>query len=154
MVGNYIFVPYSQNNVEYDAYVATSRDEVIPASVASKQGGHTYSNFDTASTMYQYTPHTAEQAKDNVIAYAGRVQGGDLKWTFTEADDTSYAINAGLKAAVTNCKPTVILSNDNTGGGAGGTESGNQGGDSGDQGGNNPGGDVVIQAEDDRDCLS
>ncbi|MBQ6883969.1 MAG: pectate lyase, partial [Clostridia bacterium] len=67
----------------------------------------------------------------------------DLKWTFTEADDTSYAINAGLKAAVTNYKPTVILSSDNTGGGAGGTGSGNQGGDdSGNQGGN--GGEVVI----------
>ena len=143
MVGNYIFVPYSQNNVEYDAYVATSRDEVIPATVASKKGGHTYSNFDTASDMYQYTPHTAEQAKDNVMAFSGRVQGGDLKWTFTEADDTSYAINAGLKSAVTNYKPTVILSNDNTGGGAGGTGSDNQGGDdSGNQGGN--GGEVVI----------
>ncbi len=161
MVGNYLFVPYSQNNVEYDAYVASTRDEVVPSSVASKKGGHTYSNFDTSSQMYSYTPHTAEQAKDNVTAYAGRVQGGDIKWTFTDKDDADYEINSGLKSAVTNYKPTVILSadnggngtntgNGNTGSGNGNTGDDNNGGNGGngssdDNGGNgNNGGSVVI----------
>ena len=59
--------------------------------------------------MYSYTPHTAEEAKDNVIKYAGRLQGGDFKWTFTEEDDASFEINSALKQAVSNYKPTVIL---------------------------------------------
>ena len=103
------FVSYQENNTEYDAYVATSRNELVPSSVKSKKGGFTYNNFDTASDMYQYTPHTAEQAKDNVMEYAGRVEGGDLKWTFNENDDASFEINSALKQAVNNYKPTVIL---------------------------------------------
>ena len=103
------FVSYQENNTEYDAYVATSRNELVPSSVKSKKGGFTYNNFDTASDMYKYTPHTAEQAKDNVMEYAGRVEGGDLKWTFNENDDASFEINSALKQAVNNYKPTVIL---------------------------------------------
>lgn len=108
MIGG-TFVPYSENNVQYDAYVAATRNELVPSTVKSLKGGFTYNNFDTASDMYSYNPHTAEAAKDNVTKYAGRLQGGDLKWTFTEEDDASYAINSGLKQAVNNYKPTVVL---------------------------------------------
>ena len=103
------FIPYSQDNVQYDAYVAQTRNEQVPSSVKSRKGGFTYNNFDTAGDMYQYNPHTAQQAKANVMQYAGRVEGGDLKWTFNESDAASYEINSALKQAVNNYKPTVIL---------------------------------------------
>ena len=126
------FVPYSTtNNVEYDAYVATSRDETLSSSISSKKGGHTYSNFDTSSDMYEYYVHSAEDAKNNVMTFAGRVEGGDLKWEFTDADDASYEINTGLKNAVTKYKSTLISTNvsNSSSGGNTGTGSGNEGGE-------------------------
>ncbi len=126
------FVPYSEfNTVEYDAYVASSRDEVLSSSIASKKGGHTYSNFDTSADMYSYQVQTAENARDNVKAFAGRVQGGDFKWEFTDADDSSYDINPELKAAIAAYKSSLVSTN--VGGGNSG--SGNNGG-SGDNNGN------------------
>ncbi len=124
------FRPYSSTNtVEYDAYVAASRNEALSSSIASKQGGHTYSNFDTADDMYSYNPHTAEQARENVIAFAGRVQGGDFKWTFTDADDASYEINSYLQAAINNYESSLVSTNvgntssgGNSGNGNGGTD--------------------------------
>ena len=50
---------------------------------------------------------TPDQAMANVKAYAGRVDGGDFKWTFTTADDESYAVNASLKSALTNYKTSL-----------------------------------------------
>lgn len=126
------FVPYSTtNNVEYDAYVATSRDETLSSSISSKKGGHTYSNFDTSSDMYEYYVHSAEDAKNNVMTFAGRVEGGDLKWEFTDADDASYEINTGLKNAVTKYKSTLVSTNvgNSSSGGNTGTGSGNEGGE-------------------------
>ena len=126
------FVPYSTtNNVEYDAYVATSRDETLSSSISSKKGGHTYSNFDTSSDMYEYYVHSAEDAKNNVMTFAGRVEGGDLKWEFTDADDASYEINTALKNAVTKYKSTLVSTNvgNSSSGSNTGTGSGNEGGE-------------------------
>ncbi len=131
------FRPYSSTNtVEYDAYVAASRNEALSSSIASKQGGYTYSNFDTADDMYSYNPHTAEQARENVIAFAGRVQGGDFKWTFTDADDASYAINSSLQAAINNYESSLVSTN------AGNTSSGGSGSD--DSGNGNGGTDTPV----------
>lgn len=138
------FVPYSSSNsVEYDAYVASSRDEVLSSSIASKKGGHTYSNFDTSADMYEYAPHTAEQARENVMQYAGRVEGGDFKWEFTEADDDSYAINSELHAAIKAYKSKLVsvgTGNGSTGGNGGNGESGGSGneGSEGNDGGDTP----------------
>lgn len=114
--GDYIvggtFVPYSASNkVEYDAYVASSRDEVLSAAITSKKGGHTYSNFDTSDKMYDYNAQSAEDAMNTVKAYAGRVQGGDLKWEFTNSDDSSYSINSGLKSAIAAYKSSLVSTN-------------------------------------------
>lgn len=119
MTGNYTFIPYgcekyvckgaevtynllnTTSTVHFDAYVATTRGEIVPDTVVSVKGGTKYSNFDTASTMYTYTAQTAEEAKETVMAYAGRVQGGDLKWTFDNAtEDTNYGLIAGLRKAI------------------------------------------------------
>ena len=90
---------------DFDFYEASSRNEKVPSSVTSLSGGNTYNNFDTnSSVMYTYTPDSAEQAVENVKAFAGRQNGGDFKWTFTTDEDESYAVNAALKSALTNYK--------------------------------------------------
>lgn len=84
-----------------DCWEASSRAEKVPASYTSRQGGNTYNNFDTADDMYEYTVDTAQQAKDKVTRYAGRVDGGDFKWTFNNAtEDSNYAVITELKSAI------------------------------------------------------
>ena len=118
MEGSYTFIPYGaskyilkgketaigdiDSNVDFDAYVVTSRNDQVPSSVKSYSGENTYNNFDTdKSIMYSYTVDSPEQAVANVRAYAGRLQGGDFKWTFDNAvDDTASAVNQALKDAL------------------------------------------------------
>ena len=130
------FRPYSSSNtVEFDAYVASSRDEVLPNTIKSKQGGFSYSNFDTSSTMYTYTAQTAEEAKNTVEMYAGRINGGDLQYDFNDAvEDTNYEIISEFKSMVVNYKTTLvsIQGASSTGTGTGGSaDSGNTGGNTG-----------------------
>lgn len=115
MIGQKRFVPYGasgypNSNVDFDAYLATSRNEIVGSSVVSYQGGNTYNNFDSNATiMYSYTPDIPDDAKTKVTKYAGRVLGGDLKWTFNNStDDASYALNTGLKAALTGYKTSLV----------------------------------------------
>jgi len=103
------FVPYGTPGIDsstshFDAYVVTSRTQTVPATVKSLYGGNTYNNFDVdAAVMYTYTSDSAVLAKANVMAWAGRVQGGDFKWSFNNGvDDTASAVNAPLKAALVN----------------------------------------------------
>ncbi len=103
MSGQNRFIPYDATNYpkEFDAYVASTRSETISSSITSKSGSNTYNNFDTnSSIMYSYTPDTPEAAKTKVMQYAGRISGGDLKWTFNnDVDDTADLVNTGLKAS-------------------------------------------------------
>ena len=118
MEGSYTFIPYGaskyvlkgaetaigdiDSKVDFDAYVVSSRDAQVPSSVKSYSGENTYNNFDTdKSIMYSYTADSPEQAVANVRAYAGRVQGGDFKWTFDNSvDDASSEVNQKLKDAL------------------------------------------------------
>jgi pectate lyase len=115
MTGQHRFVPYGDTNypdptVDFDAYVAVSRDEAVSSSVVSYKGGKQYNNFDTnPSLIYTYTADSPEAAKEKVVGYAGRVAGGDLKWTFDNSvDDASYDVNTLLKAALTGYKTSLI----------------------------------------------
>ena len=84
---------YSNSTVDFDAYVVSSRNETVPTSVVSNYGGNAYNNFDTdESLMYSYNLDSPEAAKENVLAYAGRMNGGDFSWSFTNTDDTSYDV--------------------------------------------------------------
>lgn len=101
------FVAYDAVNypVEFDAYVTSTRGEVISSSITSKQGGNTYNNFDTDPALYikNLVVETPEAARDNVMLYSGRMKGGDFNWTFNDAiDDTSSDVNTALKNALTN----------------------------------------------------
>ena len=98
------YVPYSKNQVEFDAYDAKTREEPVPATAKAKKGGATYNNFDTdASLMYAYTPDAAADVPAIVKGKwgAGRMQHGDFQWQFDNAkDDASYDVNQPLKDAV------------------------------------------------------
>jgi pectate lyase len=115
MEGQKRFVAYGatgfpNSTVDFDAYVAASRAETVPATVKSASGANIYNNFDTdASLMYAYTADAPDAAKIKVMTYAGRMQGGDFRWTFNNAvDDTSSAVNAPLKAAVVGYKTLLV----------------------------------------------
>jgi hypothetical protein len=116
--GSYTFIPYGaskyvlkgaetaigeiDSRADFDAYVVDSRDAKVPETVKSYQGANLYNNFDTDnSVMYKYTAETPESARDNVVKYAGRVQGGDFKWTFDNSkDDEASEVNQALKDAL------------------------------------------------------
>jgi pectate lyase len=93
---------------DFDAYLVTTRNEQIPATVISKKGGNTYSNFDTAPTMYAYTPDSPDSVRNIVTASAGRLNGGDLKWSFTAADENSGLIIPALKTAIVNYSSKLV----------------------------------------------
>lgn len=79
------------NTNDFDAYLAQSRDEQVPSEYSAKQGGGTYSNFDTAADMYSYTPTDTADVVANVQTYAGRIEGGDFTYEFNdETDDALY----------------------------------------------------------------
>ena len=117
MEGSYTFISYGASKyvlkgaevatgsidtkADFDAYVVSSRDAQVPSSIKSYEGENAYNNFDTdKSVMYSYTADSPEVARKNVIAYAGRVQGGDFKWTFESADDSLSTVNQKLKDAL------------------------------------------------------
>ena len=117
MEGSYTFIPYGaskytlkgsetavgsiDSKADFDAYVVNGRNEKVPNTVKSYDGSNTYNNFDTdASVMYSYTAEEPAAAKASVMAYAGRVNGGDFKWSFTAADDELYEVNQPLKDAL------------------------------------------------------
>ena len=113
MSGQSRYIPYNVSTfpIEFDAVEALSRNEVIPGTIKSKKGANIYNNFDTNTSLYVKTfiPDEPEVAKNKVITYAGRTSGGDLKWTFNNAvDDASYAVNTGLKAALSGYKTKLV----------------------------------------------
>ncbi len=112
--GNYItgakaYTTYKDNTDDFDAYEVSNAKDTVPSNVKSKQGGVSYNNFDTSEVMYKYTPDSPEEAKSKVTANAGRVDGGDFKWTFDNAvDDESYAVNNALKSALMSYDDKII----------------------------------------------
>ncbi|UQB69102.1 T9SS type A sorting domain-containing protein [Epilithonimonas zeae] len=96
---------------DFDAYLAATRGETVPATVKSKVGAKTYNNFDTDASLYVKNLSVEEPtvARDRTKLYAGRAQGGDFKWTFDNTvDDKSYAVIAGLKSALTNYGTSMV----------------------------------------------
>lgn len=99
----------TDNATQFDAYKVESREEKVPEDVKSVTGGCAYSNFDTAADMYESQPDAAADVPETVCMYAGRTEGGDLKWTFNnDTDDEDHNVNAELKTAIVNYKPQLI----------------------------------------------
>jgi pectate lyase len=109
------FQPYNAsdatNSIHFDAYLAQTRDEQVPATVTALQGGATYNNFDTADDFYQYNPDNKEDVPAVVTgAYgAGRCEHGDFQWTFNNAtEDTNYEVITALSDALMNYTSSLV----------------------------------------------
>lgn len=99
----------SDRPTDFDAYLVSSRTETIPATVKSRKGANIYNNFDVDVSMYTYTPHSPEDVVAVVTANAGRMNGGDFKWTFNNAvDDNLTTVNTALKTAITNYVSSMV----------------------------------------------
>ena len=94
---------------QFDAYIVESRDEKIPSSVVSVKGKWSYSNFDTDESMYVSHPDAVKDVPDIVTSRAGRMGGGDFKWTFDNAkDDADHEVNTPLKSAITSYRTSLV----------------------------------------------
>lgn len=88
----------SQNPIDFDAYLANSRDEQVPSTYKARYGGTSYNNFDgtldlgVSESAIDFPEDVARIVKEK----AGRLNGGDFAWNFTDSDDTSYDINQAL----------------------------------------------------------
>ena len=98
----------------YDAYETATRDEKVPETEVTRQGGTPYNNFDTdASLMYTYTAVAAADVPALVTGYygAGRMNHGDFTYTFTDNvgnDNTDSAYDTTLGSMLDNYQPTLV----------------------------------------------
>ena len=110
--GNYFdrtashFSYYTQANptsTGYDAYETDTRDEQVPVTEKTRQGGTFYDNFDTnPQLIYQYTPDAAGDVPAIVTGYfgAGRLNHGDITYSFPDCTgnediDSNYDTTLG-----------------------------------------------------------
>ncbi len=121
--GNYFdrsvvnFKFFTQNtpaSTGYDAYETASRDEQVPETEVTRQGGIKYDNFDTdASLMYTYTPVAAADVPALVTGYygAGRMNHGDFTYSFPDNigdDNTDSAYDAVLGNSLDNYRSSLV----------------------------------------------
>ncbi|MDR0680626.1 MAG: pectate lyase [Dysgonamonadaceae bacterium] len=137
------YVPYSQDNTDFDAYDATSRTQTIPNTVKTKKGSFSYNNFDTdeaitGAAVYPCTIDDVNSVPAKVRQYAGRIEGGDLKFTFTYSDNTLADDPVpAIANAIKNYESSLIsIQGESNGGGGEPGGGGEEPGDAGGEGGN------------------
>ena len=101
------------NSTTFDAYLASSASEKVPSSYKTAAGGTSYDNFDTTKDL-GVKAGSLIAAKDVPALVtsskgAGSLGGGVIDWKFSDEDDTVYAVDKDLKAAVTNYKNTELV---------------------------------------------
>ena len=97
---------------QFDAYLVSSRTETVPASVKTLVGSMSYNNFDTKVNL-GVTASKITDVNDVptvVTKYAGRTggNGGDFPWTFTDADNSNYAVDTALKSAIEGYNSSIV----------------------------------------------
>lgn len=98
---NQIPVWHTVHATQFDAYLASERNEVVPETVVSVKGKWVYNNFDTAPDMYVSMPDAPADIPTKVTGWAGRQEGGDFKWQFDNSvDDENHDVNQPLKQAI------------------------------------------------------
>ncbi|MBR0149279.1 MAG: Ig-like domain-containing protein [Lachnospiraceae bacterium] len=128
-VGKCTFVPYggqyftlegvkteynraTSSTEDFDAYVVTSREEEVPATVTTYQGGFTYDNTKMAVSNLNVDSANIDDVMDVpeiVKAGAGRVNGGDFWYNFDDvAEDENYEVNWDLKRLITDYKTALV----------------------------------------------
>lgn len=96
--GAYTLITQHDNPTDFDVYDVSDRSEKIPADVKSLKGENIYNNFDTEPEFYSYTPDSPEDVPAIVRNAAGRMEGGDFRWTFdNDTDDKDTSVNQPLK---------------------------------------------------------
>lgn len=66
VIGATRLVYAGENATEFDAYLATSRNEKVASTYKTVSGGNTYNNFDTnTSVMYSYTRCSRERSNES-----------------------------------------------------------------------------------------
>ena len=104
----------SANAASFDAYLAAERNEQVAGSYKTLSGSTTYSNFDTDVSVDMGVTEAditaVAEVKNKVKALSGSQGGGVIPWNFTDADNSSYAIDEKLKEAVTAYKNTALIS--------------------------------------------
>lgn len=100
----YTPISYADNNSSFDFYHAISRNEKVPASVKTLNGGNIYNNFDTdAALMYSYTPDATALVPSQVTGFygAGRLNHGSLQFKFNNTvEDTNSTPIPALEALI------------------------------------------------------
>jgi len=119
---NYTPITYASNNKSFDFYQASARNEQVPTSIVTLSGSNAYNNFDTdASVMYDYTPDATVDVPSQVTSYygAGRLNHGDLTFTFNKSEDTNYDVILELGQKLDSYKSSLvgIFGQDEIGGG-------------------------------------
>jgi hypothetical protein len=124
---------------QFDAWLVEKRGDKVPETVKAYKvvegytEGHVYDNFDTAEGMYISTPDAPEQVAEIVATYAGRMNGGDIKWTFDNAtEDKNHDIIPALKEAILAYESKVVSIQGD------GEKPADEGGEEGGEGGDNP----------------
>lgn len=99
----------SANAKSFDAYLAAKRAETVPSTYKTVSGGTVYNNFDTKYDLgVEESAITAVENVPTVVkATAGRMNGGDFKWTFSDSDNTKYTIDKELKQKVVDYKSSL-----------------------------------------------
>ncbi len=95
----------SSRPVHFDAYLASTRNEQVPSTVTAKQGGSTYNNFDTnSSVMSAITPDDPNQVPAIVTGDlgAGRMFHGDIDFSLANFDPANYDISTELSNLIVN----------------------------------------------------
>ncbi len=161
--GNYIdktaahFSYYTQKNPlakGYDAFETATRDEQVPETETAVQGGATYNNFDTNSTlMYKYTVDAAEDVPSVVTGFygAGRLNHGDVDYDLPDNvgnDNTDSAVDTGLASLIDGYKSSLvgIFGDENASSGEQGSEGGEEPGGEEPGGGDTPAPEGTITA--------
>lgn len=101
----------SAHATSFDAYLASSREELVPGSYQALKGGTAYNNFDTRVDMGASFADIDDVSNVEyvVTAEAGRLDRGDFTWTFDNSvDDKSYSINSALMAKVRSYTTQLI----------------------------------------------
>ena len=83
-------VYFNEDNTQFDVYFASTRDEKVPDNCKTYRGNNIYNNFDTnTDIMYEYNTEDPRTVRKTIINFAGRLQGGDIKFNTNELSDFS-----------------------------------------------------------------
>lgn len=107
MVGSYTYIEANKGDgtlvQDSDGYTVANRSDTVPAALKTVKGGTSYNNFDTSRDLGVDSSGVlaAKDVPAYVTANAGRIDGGNFKFTFNDTvDDSDYNVNANLDGAL------------------------------------------------------